>query len=80
MSEYEVYSYEAYREKYRDDIRTVERADMSSLDEVKLADYLMRLKSGKPNLARLDDEKIYELMSISRNKILTLSSEMLFGL
>ena len=80
MSEYEVYSYEAYREKYRDDIRTVERADMSSLDEVKLADYLMRLKSGKPNLARLDDEKIYELMSISRNKKPTLSSEMLFGL
>jgi len=80
MSEYEVCSYEAYREKYRDDIRTVERADMSSLDEVKLADYLMRLKSGKPNLARLDDEKIYELMSISHNKIPTLSSEMLFGL
>jgi ATP-dependent DNA helicase RecG len=53
---------------------------MSSLDEVKLADYLMRLKSGKPNLARLDDEKIYELISISRNKIPTLSSEMLFGL
>lgn len=80
MSEYEVYSYEAYREKYRDDVRSVERADMSSLDDVKLADYLIRLKSGKPNLARLDDEKIYELMSICHNNVPTLSAELLFGL
>ena len=32
MNEYEVYSYEAYRKKYQDEIREVERAEMSSLD------------------------------------------------
>ncbi len=80
MNEYEVYSYEAYREKYKDDIRVIERADMSSLDDVKLADYIIRLKKGKPNLARLDDQKIYELMSVCRNNTPTLSAELLFGL
>lgn len=33
MTEYEVYSYEAYRKKYQDDIRGVQRATLSSLNQ-----------------------------------------------
>lgn len=80
MTEYEVYSYEAYRKKYQDDIRTVERASLSSLDEVKLNKYLLNLKENKPNLARLDDNKILELMSISVNDSITLAAVMLFSI
>lgn len=80
MSEYEVYSYEAYREKYKEEIREVDRAEMSSLDENKLADYLLKLKLNKKNLARLDDVKILELMSMQKNGHPTLAAELLFGL
>ncbi len=48
MTEYEVYSYEAYRKKYQDDIRRVQRATLSSLNKEKLALYIDLLKSGKP--------------------------------
>jgi len=79
MTEYEIYSYEAYRKKYQDDIRGVQRAMLSSLDQDKLARYIDLLKKGKPNLANLGDESIYELMSVTRNKETTLSATMIFS-
>ena len=79
MTEYEVYSYEAYRKKYQDDIREVQRATLSSLNQEKLALYIDLLKKGKPNLANLDDESIYELMSVTRNNEMTLSATMIFS-
>ena len=47
MTEYEVYSYEAYRKKYQDDIRVIERASLASLDQAMLAEYMGLLKKGK---------------------------------
>ena len=79
MTEYEVYSYEAYRKKYQDDIREVQRATLSSMNQEKLALYIDLLKKGKPNLANLDDESIYELMSVTRNNEMTLSATMIFS-
>lgn len=80
ITEYEVYSYEAYRKKYRDDVRAVERAELSSLNETALNGYLLRLKENKPNLAALEDKQIMELMSVVRDGKPTVSAEMLFGL
>ena len=80
MTEYEVYSYEAYRKKYRDDIRIAERADMSSLDSTKLGEYLVKLKLHKRNLSSLDNKAILELMSITSSGKPTLAAELLFGL
>ena len=79
MTEYEVYSYEAYRKKYQDDIRVVERATLASLNQEMLSKYIELLKVGKPRLAAISDEEIYELMSIKRDNILTLSSVMNFS-
>ncbi len=79
MTEYEVYSYEAYRKKYQDDIRTVQRVTLSSLKQEKLNYYIDLLKKDKPNLTNLDNKTIYELMSITRNNEVTLSSTMLFS-
>ncbi len=79
MTEYEIYSYEAYRKKYQDDIRGVQRATLTSMNQEKLARYIDLLKKGKPNLANLDNENIYELMSITRNSEMTLSATMIFS-
>lgn len=79
MTEYEVYSYEAYRKKYQDDIRRVQRVTMSSLNQERLGLYIDLLKKGKPNLFHMDDESIYELMSVTRNQEVTLSATMVFS-
>lgn len=39
----------------------------------------MKLKDGKPNLAHLSDKEIYDLMSITRNGVITLSAALLFS-
>ena len=79
MTEYEVYSYEAYRKKYQDDIRGVQRATLLSLNQEKLALYIDLLKRGKPNLSNMDNASIYELMSVTRNNEVTLSAAMIFS-
>lgn len=79
MTEHEIYSYEAFRKKYQDDIRTVPDADASTLDPSSLADYLQKLKTNKPSLAMLSDEKICALMSIVKDEKVTLAAEMLLG-
>jgi ATP-dependent DNA helicase RecG len=80
MNEYEVYSFEAYRKKYQDDIRTIERAAVTSLNTEKLDEYLRLLKKEKSNLSRLEDEQILELMSVIRGNKPTVAAEFLFGL
>ena len=79
MTEYEVYSYEAFRKKYQDDVREVQRASLSALDNQKIEAYIELLKEGKPNLSRLTDHEIIELMSITRNGAVTLNACMLFS-
>ncbi len=80
MTEYEIYSYEAFRRKYQDDIRSVQRASLSALHKEKLAEYIRKLQTGKPNLSSLPQQEICELMSIVRNGEVTLSAVLLFGL
>ena len=79
MTEYEVYSYEAFRKKYQDDIREVPRATMAALDQESLNQYITLLKQGKPHLSSMKDEMIYELVSIKRNSEITLSTTLLFS-
>lgn len=79
MTEYEVYSYEAYRKKYQDDIRGVYRATLASLNQTLLTRYIQLLKNGKPNLSTIKNEDIYELMSIKRNNEITLSTTLVFS-
>lgn len=79
MTEYEVYSYEAFRKKYQDDIRTMPRVSFTSLNRIALNEYIVKLKSGKKHLSRLPDDVIYELMSITRDNEVTLASTLLFS-
>lgn len=78
MTEYEVYSYEAFRKKYQDDVREVQRATAVMLDSEKVDSYIQLLKEGKPNLSNLGNFEIRELMSITRGDAVTLNACMLF--
>lgn len=79
MTEYEIYSYEAFRKKYQDDIREVPRVTMGTLNQDALEKYILKLKDGKPNLAHLSDKEVCELMSITRNGTVTLNAALLFS-
>ena len=80
MTEYEIYSYEAFRRKYRDDIRTVDRIGIDALDEAKLAFYIQRRRSNRPNLLTISDKKMYELTGITQEGKVTIAALLLFGL
>ena len=80
MTEYEIYSYEAYRKKYQDDIREIPRVSEKSIDQTALNEYIRLLSENKPNLSRLDKEQVCELMSITVNGQYSLTATLLFGL
>lgn len=80
MTEYEVYSYEAFRKKYQDDIRPAERASLQSLDMPKVEEYLARKKHERPNLANMSEAQQYELTGVTRDGKVTMVALLLFGL
>ncbi len=79
MSEYEVYSYEAFRKKVQDEIRITERADISDIQTTSFQKYLLELKIKKANLAELSEEKICRLQGFTDNNKPTLAGIMLFS-
>ncbi len=80
MTEYEVYSYEAFRKKYRDDIRPAEGVSQNALDQKRVEVYLERKKQERPNLAQMPEEIQLELTGIVRNGSVTMTALLLFGL
>jgi len=80
MSEYEVYSYEAYRKKYRDDLRPAERVSLADLDAGAVQDYVARRKPERPNFSAIaSQEHLYNLLNLTQNGQVTLSSVLLFS-
>lgn len=78
MTEYEIYSYEAFRKKQEDERRIISRSSETMLNKFLVDQYLIMLKSDKPNLSKLPDETLYNLFSITSESKLTLLSLMLF--
>ena len=76
MSDYEIYSYDAYRRRVRDDIRTVDLAEISQFDTEQTAAYIAAVKKNKPNTARLSDAEILSLMGIVKDGTPTLAGVM----
>lgn len=80
MSEYEVYSYEAFRKRIRDDLRTVGEIKAKFLDTDRLAEYLKAVKHERKNLAEhLSDEEILELLGVTSNSQFTLAGLLTFA-
>ncbi len=80
MTEYEVYSYEAYRKRSRDDLRPVEGISPSALDQVQLEQYLLKRKLDRPNFASVPAEQLYELTGLQKGGQFTLTAVLMFSL
>lgn len=79
MSDYEIYSYEAYRKKYQDDVRINERATLETLDQARLEQYIESVKDKNPKLARLPEEDIKKFLNMVIDGKPTLSCILLFS-
>jgi len=80
MSEYEIYSYEAFRKRIRDDIRTIENAKIQLFDEQLLNEYLLSVKQERKNLSEnVSDNEILELMGVTVESAPTLAGLMTFS-
>ncbi len=80
MSEYEVYSYDAFRKRIRDDIREAVGARRNFFDEEKLTAFLQAVKKDRKHLAlHVGDDDILELMGVTVNGQPTLAGELCFS-
>lgn len=79
MTDYELYSYEAFRKHLHDDERPVERATLQLLDMGKIQGYIERMRVDRPGFSRLTQEQTLEMLNITRNGIPTLAAVLNFG-
>ncbi|MCR5540878.1 MAG: putative DNA binding domain-containing protein [Ruminococcus sp.] len=79
MTEYEVYSFEAFRKKIQDELRVSERAVPKDMHTRAFDLYLDFLKSKKPNLAEIPDEDLCRLQGFTEEGKPTLAGLMLFS-
>ena len=79
MTEYEIYSYEVYKKKIRDELRIVDRAETDDFSREKLSLYFAKLKTEKPQLSNQDDSKIMKFQGLTSNEKPTVVGLMLVG-
>ncbi|HHX13067.1 MAG TPA: AAA family ATPase [Clostridiales bacterium] len=80
MSDYEIYSYEAFRKKYQDDIRINEKATFDTIDERRLNNYIEIIKDNNPKLAKLPEEDIKKFLNMIVDGKPTLVCTLLFSI
>ena len=73
MTEYEIYSYEAFRKKIQDEIRVESRAEIEDIDTDSFAYYLTQLRRTKPQQGNLATEKVMKLQGFSDGQKPTLA-------
>lgn len=81
MSEYEIYSYEAFRNRTRDDIRVVEGASLKLINKERMKQYLESVRNERKNLYdNVSESEILEFMGIAKDNVLTLAGLMTFSM
>lgn len=80
MTDYELYSFEAFRRRIRDDERTVERASVEVLDQRKLSQYVEEKKKNHPKFSMLTQSVILDMLNITRDGKITLAALLNFGI
>ncbi len=80
MTDYELYSYEAFRKHLHDDERPVDRATLQLLDRDKLNHYMESMRRDRPGISRLTEEQALEMLNITRRGVPTLAAVLNFGL
>ena len=79
MTEYEVYTYEAFKKKIEDELRTVERASEKELRTDALKKYMLELREKKPAIASLPIERCLSLQGFVANGHPTVTGLLMFG-
>lgn len=80
MSEYEIYSFEAFRQRIRNDLRIVENYNLKFINKERLDYYLQAVKKERKNLSDfVSDSEILDLMGITINGKLTLAGLLTFS-
>lgn len=80
MTDYELYSYEAFRKHLHDDERPVPRASLSMLDRNLLQQYVLQKSVERPGFSQLPQEQAYEMLNLTRDGVPTLAAVLNFGL
>lgn len=81
MSEYEVYSYDAFRKRIRDDMRVADGAQIRMFHKKRLEQYLDVVKKERKNLAKhVEDDEILELMGVTKDGLPTLAGVLTFSI
>lgn len=80
MTDYEIYSFEAFRTHRLDDRRPVGSAEISYLDIHAVEKYIMKKRENRPGLKNVDDETVFGLMGITAEGKPTLASILVFGI
>lgn len=78
MTDYELYSFEAFRKHLHDDERPIERASMSTLDAAQIQSYLLQKKLERPGFAQLPEDQALEMLNVTRGGTPTLAAVMNF--
>jgi len=79
MTEYEIYSYEAFKRRVHDELRTVDRATIRNLSEDNVVEYLIKLRRQKQNLVNLEGERVLETQGMCQGDLPTLAGLMLLS-
>lgn len=80
MSEFEIFQYESYKKRVKDDLRTIDDDEIKLFDVEKHNKYLQNIKSKRPNLTNnVSDEEIDTLMGLYVKKKPTLAAVMTFS-
>lgn len=80
MTDYELYSYEAFRKHLYDDERPINRASLKGLNQDVLQRYVLEKRIDRPGFGKLSEPEQYELLNITRNDIPTLAAILNFAI
>lgn len=80
MTDYEIYSYEAFKKHVHDDERPIERATLDLFKKDNLDKYVLTMKANRPGFSQLSNKQILEMLAITREGIPTLASVLNFGI
>lgn len=80
MTSYEIYSFEAFKERVYNDERKVIKVKDRDMELEQIERYVSLKKYEKPKFSRLDKKQIYELLNIKKDGNYTLASVMNFSI
>ena len=80
MTDYELYSYEAFRKHLYNDERSIERASLKVLNQDVLQRYVLEKRIDRPGFGKLSEPEQYKLLNITRNGTPTLAAVLNFAI